>query len=232
MTAAIVCTKCKNTCDREGGRCSSCLEKKRARGKKRRQEFLASGLCSECGTDRDNPDLKLCKDCRDRVKSRNSARYKKHQSEGKCYGCSAPATGKFCPRCRSRSVEWNKNRRVQLYADGQCIQCYENRDTPSGKLCALCVVKGSARKWLGGAKHADDLLGLLESQGRLCPYSGRELVIGLNAVVDHKNPRSRGGSSSIDNLQWVDDEVNRAKTDMTHDEFISLCRLIASRFAT
>lgn len=223
------CAKCKQPS--ETRLCQECLNKKKLNNRARRERFLSAGKCPECGGKRDS-EQKLCSRCRDRVRKRNSKRYKAHQRDGKCYGCSAPATGKYCQRCKRRSVEWNRERREELHAEGKCIQCYIANDAPEGRLCVSCILKGSARKWLGNAKRADELRLLIEAQNYECPYSGRKLVIGRNAAIDHKRPRSRGGTDTIDNLQWVDDEVNRAKTSMTHEEFIALCRLIACRFPT
>jgi 5-methylcytosine-specific restriction endonuclease McrA len=41
---------------------------------------------------------------------------------------------------------------------------------------------------------------------------------------DHIVPVSRGGNSCIDNLQIVCTDANRAKNDMTEDEFLDLCK--------
>ncbi len=59
-----------------------------------------------------------------------------------------------------------------------------------------------------------------------CYITGRELVLGLNASLDHVIPRSKDKelSKKIDNLKWCDKSVNFVKRDLTIDEFISLCR--------
>jgi 5-methylcytosine-specific restriction endonuclease McrA len=49
---------------------------------------------------------------------------------------------------------------------------------------------------------------------------------GDTASPDHKVPLSRGGSSSLENIQWVNYQVNRMKNDMTHDEFLAMCQLV------
>ena len=41
---------------------------------------------------------------------------------------------------------------------------------------------------------------------------------------DHMLPVARGGNSSIDNLQLVCTDANRAKNDMTEEEFLDLCK--------
>lgn len=71
-----------------------------------------------------------------------------------------------------------------------------------------------------------------QQQGR-CYLSGRELVIGRNAVLDHVFSRSRHRqrnlAGGINNLKWADDEVNRAKNDLNPDEFVDLCHEIVRR---
>lgn len=75
------------------------------------------------------------------------------------------------------------------------------------------------------------LKAILESQGRKCAYTGRDLVCGVNASVEHKIPQSRRPDLKADlgNIEWLDLRVNRMKTDMTHDEFVEECALIAER---
>lgn len=68
-------------------------------------------------------------------------------------------------------------------------------------------------KWL-------DLYEILEKQNFKCPLSGYLLKLGDNASLDHILPRSRGGSNTITNLQWVDKEVNVMKWNHTPDEFL------------
>ena len=41
---------------------------------------------------------------------------------------------------------------------------------------------------------------------------------------DHILPVARGGNSSIENLQLVCTDANRAKNDMTEEEFLDLCK--------
>ncbi len=61
--------------------------------------------------------------------------------------------------------------------------------------------------------------------------TGVELIRGVNASLDHKFPTSRGGSSSVENLQWVTKTVNLAKRDMTVEEFLVLCRALLDHAA-
>lgn len=74
-----------------------------------------------------------------------------------------------------------------------------------------------------GAVTASAVLSLVESQGHRCALSGRNLKP-ETASLDHKLPLSRGGEHCIANAQVVHEQVQRAKGNMTDDEFLALCR--------
>ena len=44
--------------------------------------------------------------------------------------------------------------------------------------------------------------------------------------LDHIMPRSRGGENSLDNCQLVTRQVNQAKSDLTTEEFVLLCKKV------
>jgi 5-methylcytosine-specific restriction endonuclease McrA len=64
-----------------------------------------------------------------------------------------------------------------------------------------------------------------EQKGR-CAVTGEVLIPGSTASLDHIIPKSRGGSSSKENLRWVLLRINQIKWDMTHDEFVATCRMV------
>jgi 5-methylcytosine-specific restriction endonuclease McrA len=57
-----------------------------------------------------------------------------------------------------------------------------------------------------------------------CPYCCLPLDI-LSVSVDHKRPLSRGGAFTLENLMAVCLTCNRAKGDLTAEEFMSLVNL-------
>ena len=59
----------------------------------------------------------------------------------------------------------------------------------------------------------------------MCYISGRPIDIMDKGLwsLDHKIPRSKGGSNSVDNMGVCNSLVNRSKQDMTVDEFIEMC---------
>lgn len=72
----------------------------------------------------------------------------------------------------------------------------------------------------------DEVLAMMNAAGR-CIYCGEDLGQTHNHSLDHKLPRSRGGSDYPDNLH-IDCcmRCNRAKGSLTHDEFLQLMRVL------
>jgi 5-methylcytosine-specific restriction endonuclease McrA len=62
---------------------------------------------------------------------------------------------------------------------------------------------------------------LWKKQKGLCALTGVKL--NKTSQLDHILPKARGGNDCIENLQWLSQEANLAKRDLTDDEFINLC---------
>ena len=73
---------------------------------------------------------------------------------------------------------------------------------------------------------ASQLHKLLEEQEYTCALSGVELTP-ENVSCDHVIALEKGGRHDISNLQLVHRTVNRMKTTMLQDEFVSWCRLVS-----
>jgi hypothetical protein len=122
--------------------------------------------------------------------------------------------------------------RIRNKKIGLCLNC-PKKTLPTSSLCEEHWYKRAART--NGFKKEDGwklIKKLLKDQNFMCPYSGRELVLGFNASMDHINPKSRFPEQAhlLENLEWIDIEVNSAKRDLTKEEYVSLCKLVASRF--
>ena len=63
---------------------------------------------------------------------------------------------------------------------------------------------------------------LFDDAGGICPYSGRKLTLGVDAEIDHREPRSKGGSDFIENLQWVHKVVNQMKYNYSEEDFLAV----------
>ena len=55
-----------------------------------------------------------------------------------------------------------------------------------------------------------------------CPYCNKPIPW-QDLSIDHRIPRSRGGSSSPENLVWVDITFNLIKGDLLDSEYLTLC---------
>ena len=71
------------------------------------------------------------------------------------------------------------------------------------------------------------IMELIERQEFHCAFSGRELTP-ETASLDHIVPLSRGGTHDISNLCVVDHQINAAKSTMTVEEFVAMCREVAA----
>jgi hypothetical protein len=185
--------------------------------------------------------------CRDKAKERK-AREREPKLKRKSTN-SLPFGSLKCPVCED---EFTATRSGQRYCSHRCFRlrlqrnwrnknrakglCYSCTDKPIRGSVSYCekhwFIQAAWRSGLRGRGSWEKLKKILEGQNYKCPYTGRRLTPGVNASVDHKKPRSlsRGSVGLVENLEWVDTEVNRAKRTLTKRKFVALCKLIASRF--
>jgi CRISPR/Cas system Type II protein with McrA/HNH and RuvC-like nuclease domain len=99
----------------------------------------------------------------------------------------------------------NENRRIGLAEKGETVEFIAQGETATRR----------------------QLLQLIRSQDYKCALSGVALEPN-DAELDHKIPVAKGGDHSIGNLQVLHKVVNRMKSQMTSEELVRWCRLIAS----
>ena len=160
-------------------------------------------------------------------------------NKGLCIDCwkDKESDRKEKQRCLSCSTNYNnklKNKFAERNKENQCWACgnkstlKNNLNFFSGKkrkwlVCEKCFFKEASKKHLGTQKKWQELKNLLEIQKNKCYISGRKLVIGKNASIDHINPRSLGGKDSIENIAWCDTQINFIKNKLSLKEFYKLC---------
>ncbi len=88
----------------------------------------------------------------------------------------------------------------------------------------------SARSRPTGRVTTANVLQLLEFQSHRCALTGRPLEPST-ASLDHIVPVRCGGAHAIENTQVLHKDVNRAKSTMTNDEFVQLCREVVHHSA-
>ncbi len=125
----------------------------------------------------------------------------------------------------SKQNIYNNNWAIKQNNKGFCRFC-SNEKLENQKTCTTCYLKVMSKNNLNDRSLHVQLYNKLIEQDFKCYITGRELVLGLNASLDHVIPRSKDKelSKKIDNLKWCDKSVNFVKRDLTIDEFISLCR--------
>lgn len=115
---------------------------------------------------------------------------------------------------------------------GQCGQCKLPIMPHNKYFCEKHWYIQAATDNLGSqsVENGKLLKNKMEKQNYRCPYTNELLIPGLNCHVDHIKPRSRFPEliHNIDNLEWVLDKVNMAKRNMTKEEFIEFCKIIAN----
>ena len=132
----------------------------------------------------------------------------------------------MCSTCRAKVVKARLNKIRNMRERGLCVCGKPIRVRDKDGMCEDCWFKDIAKSRTGSPKNWLLIKELLERQGYKCAYTVRELVIGQNASLDHIIPTAKGGDNSIDNLQWVDLQINVMKNNMSHQEFLSTIKLI------
>lgn len=130
-----------------------------------------------------------------------------------------------CAVCLEKSRVAGRKDYYARAARGQCVYCQDRAEV--GMFCLTHWFKNIGVSHGLGNKRGIALLRQLwnEQKGR-CAVTGELLVPGITASIDHAIPKSKGGLSNKENLRWVLLNINRAKWDMTHDEFVEVCRLV------
>jgi 5-methylcytosine-specific restriction endonuclease McrA len=84
-----------------------------------------------------------------------------------------------------------------------------------------------AREKTAKKATATELKALLDVQQYCCALSGLPLTP-EDAALDHIVAVSDGGTHEVNNLQWLNAEVNRMKGSMSQSRFIAIVKLIAA----
>lgn len=218
-----LCVYCKQPNPRKTRRCETCTSKAVASNKTRRYRTANSDHCVACRKPWKGTSLR-CEECKAIVRMKWAGRVGK----GFCIRCGATIDGSYksCPDCRAIMRKASDTRRNAFMEAGKCVQCGTPKTGPS-ILCDECLLKSQSRRWLGTMKRWTELLDLFNKQEGRCAYTGYPIIIGETASIDHVIPRTRGGTNDIENLHWTTWFINRVKSNMTHNEFVSMCHHVA-----
>ena len=175
-----------------------------------------------------------CNRCEKRVRTVKSRR-----QEGLCPKCGTfPPEGKFieCANCRAQYREQRTKRFEERIANKVCTWCGLQQAKVhhvKQSFCEECWFKQQA------ARHgvsSELLLVLWTGQRGVCAYSGELMLLGgrspTSASLDHKIPSKRKGGNEKTNLHWVTRKMNLMKSNLTHEEFVTLCSRVHFQYAS
>lgn len=156
------------------------------------------------------------------------SKYTERISQGLCGQCGKKSDGKRCELCMKKSRDNNKRYKNERQKCGICRHC--KRPAMEGSLfCDIHQLSEISHRYTRRYNcNFEQLVELHKAQHGRCPYSNLPITIGKDAAIDHIIPKSKGGTNSIENYQWVHRLANNMKSDIPHDEFIALCKKIAA----
>jgi hypothetical protein len=201
---------------------------------------IQNGLCKDCGSERGNLGTKVnCRACADKRARASTSRKlleRASYSEEQCSNCGdvlSTFTHRTCERCRQWRNHYHKQNsgkaRLRKLSTQTCLECSSPAYAPA-KRCPKHIIGNSIRKYNIPLEQWDLYWQKLQEQKFECYYTGILLVPEKNLSLDHLLPRSKGGSNEIDNCVWCDRNINAFKNDLTDEEFIRRCKIIAQRF--
>jgi hypothetical protein len=145
----------------------------------------------------------------------------------------------MCRSCLNKNAVQVEAARLRWAKKGFCKRCGKERPSLGRTQCDVCTAKCSriqktrinrtffdkaARRTRAySVKLAKDLCFQWKRQRGRCALTGRRLNR-HNACVDHRIPKSRGGTNEIFNLRWLHKSVNQAKHALLDEEFVLLCQ--------
>ena len=98
----------------------------------------------------------------------------------------------------------------------------ENLKKTNPKLYRAKALRLAYRK-LGHNLSVDEVLALMSNN--VCPYCNKQIPP-LDFSIDHKIPKNRGGTNSLNNLHLVCIKCNKVKGDLTDEEFRQLINFL------
>ena len=157
-----------------------------------------------------------------------AARRKTWKEQGKCVKCGGERDSERvkCGSCRELAKKTYERAKKRCKDRNLCLDCGKWFCLDGNARCKICYLKRVAHKRLGSTSKWKEIDGLFEQQSGLCPYTGIPLQLGLNAELDHKVPKSKGGTDDVLNLQWVYSKVNTMKWNNDEGDFLSLVKLV------
>jgi hypothetical protein len=197
---------------------------------------LKNHLCRDCGADLPaNETKQKCSDCRSRDVEKMRKKREEWKSDGICGICGDSAIPglRYCESCKERSSITTKAWRARRKASPNCMYCNEPR-WASAHSCKHHFVEKLINNYGCSKDHVPRLLHRFDDQGGACFYTGKTLIPGENASLDHYFCKAHHPHlvAHPDNLVWCDVEVNFMKRKLTPEQLVSFAKSIVERQAS
>jgi len=167
------------------------------------------------------------------IKGNPNAYKEERYAKGLCVWCQKPRDCEkaHCAECREKQRLSSLTRKSNRLARNCCVRCGVSLPSgTTGQKCQKCWFNHIALVSLNDYGKGDAIAQMFNEQQGRCAYTNEILIPAVNACIDHKLPRVRGGDSSISNIHWVTKDINRVKGTRTHEEFILICLQIAQKY--
>jgi len=138
--------------------------------------------------------------------------------------------GNRCKECLSNGIRSDAAKKLYSKRKNakRCVACGDPGLVTTVH-CKSCWFADRAGCRAGNRKNLQAIIDLWNQQNGKCFYTGQDLIPGVNASLDHQIPTSKGGTDDPSNLKWVTNNINMMKSNMTHDEFILMCKVVLKK---
>ena len=200
--------------------------KKKSTWHEYQEKRKAKGQCYSCGNFAE-PNRTRCSNCR----AKQCGKYDRIE-QGICKRCKNPSLPgvKMCQVHAEANAKRGRKTRQCRKNSGDCYLCGKGPPIQGASICEKCWLEKAAKLHLGSYSRWHELKNLFDKQN-ICPYTGYQLLIGVNVSIDHIIPRAKGGLNEVDNLQYVyygDVDINWMKGKLDDSEFKSIVLKIAN----
>ena len=108
---------------------------------------------------------------------------------------------------------------------------YQNKDWNKKLRTAVSKFKNRSKNMPKENYTYKDVIEYFGGTTVKCELTGRTIDLLVDDYnIDHILPVSRGGSNELDNMAFTIPQANTAKSDLTNEEFVALCKEVCENF--
>lgn len=195
---------------------------------RRRRKAKGRKSCNNCSKP-PLPGRAYCESCFIRIRNKFEQARQERESMGLCLSCGKlpPSPNRsLCQPCLDLRRDKAREYRQTRLAAGLCVRCGKTGKLPHSSNCEVCFFKDLSNQTFGTVVEGEPLRNLFWANGGRCVYSNLPLTFGLDATLDHIVPVAKGGTDTIDNVQFVHSMANQMKWSYLESEFLGFIKAI------